>query len=107
MVQHGITAIKQKVRFFLVQNSFLFLLIIYFKKTFSPVWDESISLQTLQTYSDYLKFQHLVACVHDQDESLIGKGVISLNTAVNNPEQIHDFVIRLSSSDSTRGAVCT
>ena len=50
--------------------------------------------------------QHIVISVFDQQEGyLIGKGVLPLKAAIDNPDTEQSFVVRLSVFDESKGAV--
>ena len=81
---------------------------IYFLfKTNNPIWEDVLTLPTIPIQQEFLSTQYLGVSVYDQDEGyLIGKGVIAIRQGVDKIGEVQDFVIRLSSSDESRGAVC-
>ena len=76
-------------------------------KTNNPIWEDVLTLPTIPIQQEFLGTQYLGVSAYDQDEGyLIGKGVISIRQGVDKMGEVQDFVIRLSSSDESRGAVC-
>ena len=76
-------------------------------QTFSPIWDEVLTLPTVPTSLPFLAEQYLVARVYDQEEGyVIGRGIIRIKPGALSLGTTYDFAARLSVFDETRGLVC-